>query len=497
MIGGIARVIILLTALTCCVSAIGKQKDVKALTGKNFDKELAKLPMVLIEFYAPWCGHCKRLAPELQEACSELKAADPPVYCAKVDCDAEKELCGSHGVQGYPTLKIFNKGKFYDDYKGGRDKEGIVKTMLKESGPVSKLLAAEDEVEDFKRGLDLSIIGYFSSEESTEFKYFKDAAGNLKDYFRFAHVIEAEDSKNENLKKAVIYRPTKLENPYEESEYQCEIKSVAGLSNCLRTNAFGLVGYMTESNEQLFQPPVFVVYSDFNPIDEESFEPRNDLLKIVSSLTEKDNKKKFSFAVAHWSSFSQKLKTQFELEPETDKRTEPIVVAYGRKELKFLLEEEYSAENLEKFVKKVLKKKQPRYIKSEPVPENNDSPVEVLVGSTFRDFINQPKDALIEFYAPWCGHCKQLEPIYNELAEVLKNEPNLLIAKIDATANDIPMHYKVNGFPTIYFKRAQRPASPKLFDGERTLEGFIEWIAEESTHELTLFDRAGDRKDEL
>ena len=70
----------------------------------------------------------------------------------------------------------------------------------------------------------------------------------------------------------------------------------------------------------------------------------------------------------------------------------------------------------------------------------------MVVGKTFDDIVGNPdKEVLIEFYAPWCGHCKSLAPKYDELAEKLKDNEDLVIAKLDATSNDYPSDYEVRG----------------------------------------------------
>jgi protein disulfide-isomerase-like protein len=77
--------------------------------------------------------------------------------------------------------------------------------------------------------------------------------------------------------------------------------------------------------------------------------------------------------------------------------------------------------------------------KSEDIPENVEGDVQVLVGRTFDKVVfDETKDVLVEFYAPWCGHCKSLAPIYDELAQKVKAvNPHIVIAKVDATANEI------------------------------------------------------------
>ena len=87
-------------------------------------------------------------------------------------------------------------------------------------------------------------------------------------------------------------------------------------------------------------------------------------------------------------------------------------------------------------------------------------------------------------YAPWCGHCKNLEPIYKDLGKAMKKEKNLVIAKIDATANDLPDNYSASGFPTIYFAPSNRKKEPLVYDGERTLEGFKKYLSEHATVSL-------------
>lgn len=75
-------------------------------------------------------------------------------------------------------------------------------------------------------------------------------------------------------------------------------------------------------------------------------------------------------------------------------------------------------EVLEQFLKDIKADKLEPYMKSEPIPDDNSGPVVVAVGKNFDDVItNVEKDVLVEFYAPWCGHCKKLAPVFDELGE--------------------------------------------------------------------------------
>lgn len=114
-------------------SSAASEKDVVVLTDDNFeDTVLKSKDMWLVEFYAPWCGHCKNLEPEWNKAASELKGK---VKVGKVDATVYQSIAGRYGIQGYPTIKVFpagEKGSKVDKYEGPRDASAIVAFALEQ-----------------------------------------------------------------------------------------------------------------------------------------------------------------------------------------------------------------------------------------------------------------------------------------------------------------------------------------------------------------------------
>lgn len=96
---------------------------VRELTDKNF-AEVTNSGHTFVKFYAPWCGHCKRLAPTWEELASSVSDMEG-VTIAKVDCTLNKEICSENGVRGYPTLFLFKDGKREEKYSKGRDLESL------------------------------------------------------------------------------------------------------------------------------------------------------------------------------------------------------------------------------------------------------------------------------------------------------------------------------------------------------------------------------------
>ena len=107
-----------------------EEGDVIVLNDSNFHETIRVMDYALVEFYAPWCGHCQQLKPEFEKAAKELKAMNPAIPLIKVDATESEKLGTEFQLQGYPTLKWYSDGE-YQEYEGPRKANGIVKWIKK------------------------------------------------------------------------------------------------------------------------------------------------------------------------------------------------------------------------------------------------------------------------------------------------------------------------------------------------------------------------------
>ncbi|CAO3620073.1 unnamed protein product [Cunninghamella blakesleeana] len=143
------------TAFSTSSSSSGgiiKDGNVYVLTGKNFNKVIDGSRPALIEFYAPWCGHCKNLAPTYAELGDAFAHADDQVIIAKVDADEHRDLGQQFGVQGFPTIKWFPKGVInndkdqVEDYKSGRDLQSFAKFIQEKTNIRARIKSTKSDV---------------------------------------------------------------------------------------------------------------------------------------------------------------------------------------------------------------------------------------------------------------------------------------------------------------------------------------------------------------
>ncbi|KAF3793402.1 disulfide-isomerase 5-2 protein [Nymphaea thermarum] len=122
--------------------------SVLELDESNFDSAISSLDYVFVDFYAPWCGHCKRLSPELDAAAPILAGLERPIAVAKVNADKYRNLASKFDVDGFPTLKLFIHGVPMD-YNGPRQSELLVRILKKFVAPDISILQSDDDISNF------------------------------------------------------------------------------------------------------------------------------------------------------------------------------------------------------------------------------------------------------------------------------------------------------------------------------------------------------------
>lgn len=509
MMGKIRPILGLLLPFLLVVNAADSVIDYSALSPDAFKSEIDSQDLILVKFYAPWCGHCKRLAPEYEEAATRLAGDDPAVPLAKVDCTNEsggKDICGQNDVHGYPTVKIFRNGKA-SDYNDGRDADSIVKKMRSLAGPSSKELDSFEKLDKlYKEAKNLLVVGLFENTDDSAYKQFIETANQNRELASYVHIFadKASDKlekltslasdKSVKLSTVLLARPANYRSKFE-PDYLIFDQSDE-LKDWIQDNSDGLVVARSPSNRDLVKPNVVVYYNvDYEKDPKGTNYWRNRVLKVASKYKDHDVK----FAISGIGQFAGEL-NEYGLDmARLSREQSPAAVARDKDGKKYALQEKFTVESFGKFVESFLDGKLEPFMKSEDEPDNEGAAVKVAVGKNFEKLVTKSeKDVFIEFYAPWCGHCKSLAPTWEELGTKLKDEPGVDIVKLDATANDIPDLFNVNGFPTLYWF-PKDTKSPVKYEGSRDLEALFNYVAEKATDELKGFDRSGEAKshDEL
>lgn len=127
-------------AIAALAATVAAKSAVIDLLPNNFDDLVLKSGKpTLVEFFAPWCGHCKTLAPIYEELAGTFEHAKDKIQIAKVDADAHRDLGKRFGVQGFPTLKYFDgKSDKPTEYNSGRDLHSLTDFITDMTGAKAK-----------------------------------------------------------------------------------------------------------------------------------------------------------------------------------------------------------------------------------------------------------------------------------------------------------------------------------------------------------------------
>lgn len=458
-------------ALGAAFAAVASASDVEVLTKDTFADFVGANDLVLAEFYAPWCGHCKALAPEYEEAATTLKEKN--IKLAKVDCTEEAELCQSFGVEGYPTLKVFRGPDNVNAYAGARKAPAIVSYMTKQSLPAVSTLT-KDTVEDFKKQDKVVLVAYFAADDKTSNTTYTEVAEKLRDSYLFGASNDADLAKAEG----VTFPSLVLYKSFDEGKtIFTETFGAEAIEKFAKTASIPLIGEVgpdTYAGYMATGIPLAYIFA-------ETEEERTTLSTELKPIAEK-HRGVISFATIDAKAFGAhagNLNLKVDQFPAF-----AIQDTVNNKKFPFDQEAKITSDTIGKFVDDFVAGKVEPSIKSEPIPETQEGPVQIIVAKNYDSIVlDDTKDVLVEFYAPWCGHCKALAPKYDILAGLYRDaglDAKVTIAKVDATANDVPD--EIQGFPTIKLFKAGDKKNPVTYSGSRSIEDLIKFIKEEGKH---------------
>lgn len=440
-------------------SVLAASSSVKVLTTENFDETIKNNENVIVEFFAPWCGHCKTLAPHYEKAAKTL--FDEGIVLASVDATVYAELGNKFDVKGYPTLKVFKNG-VVSEYKGGRTEDTIVSYARKTFGPPAV------EIEDLKKAKDakVAVVAFLAEKSGPEYDAFIAHAKTDQDipyyYTTSAELAQAEGVTVPGVKlfKSFDEKFNVLDTPFTQENIATFVTA-----NSVPT----VIPFSMEVVQEIFGSKVGRAAFLFRNSEQAS---------ALDAIVHKVASAFRGLAVFTTADYSEpRLNQYIGVDAATGPHFIIVETPQGGAIRRFPLSLEVIEENLSKLLHDYKSGSLKPTLKSDPIPESNDGNVKVIVGKNFESIVMDPtKDVLLEVYAPWCGHCKKLEPTWNELGAAFAKDSSVVIAKMDGTTNEVD-GLSAQSFPTILFYPAgTKTVAGTPYEGGRDLSNFKDFI---------------------
>lgn len=476
-----------------CLICVGRgfasdvdEKDVVVLGDKNFTDGLKNSKFALVEFYAPWCGHCKSLKGPYAEAASKLKEElkEVDVILAKVDATVEKTVSQEHDIKGFPTLKWFIDGKLASDYNGGRTTSEIINWIKKKTGPAAAAVESADALDKAQKE-EVAAYLYVEKEEGAAYDAYMSIAQKTED-ISFYLVKDADLAKKLGLTKAPGVAVSRNFAGFDAVVVSSESKDATlasadeeGIKTFLLQNKLpAYLPFSKETSQRIFGSGIDHQIIIAAPADQ--VKKNSDLVKAIEGA--KENRGKVVTVLSDLAApDAGPVLEFFGFDKESKTAMVAGFLASGGKKYQFPEDQKITSETLVQFAKDVIAGKAQARMKSAEIPaEPFEEDVRVIVGKNFDDVVLDPKKfVLLEVYAPWCGHCKKLAPVYSKLGAMFKDNDKVVIAKMDGTQNEVG-HVDVKGFPTIVYFDAKEGATAEPYEGARDLDALQKFVEEKS-----------------
>jgi protein disulfide-isomerase A1 len=415
-----------------------------------------------------------------------------------VDATIAKDLAGKFGIQGFPTLKFFPSATADPvEYQAGREAADIVKYVKSKSGPVTKKLESVSEMDKLTN--DVIVYGLFAA-DSAEHKAFEEAAVSVDDatfaYFANAATLAAARTALGQADASIVLVQKFTDEPVNQIVYKESATTATKISAFVSGHLLpSVIPFTTASAPKIFRGPIkthFLLFAD----------PEAPSTKGITAEFRKTAEAKTGKALFVTVAPSEDRIFSYFGITEADIPTAVLVSMPDGEQMKkfaFPKGNELVSSKFSEFLNDYLAGKLKAFLKSDEIPASpTDNGVTVVVGKNFNDIVlNKDKDVLLEFYAPWCGHCKSLAPEYEKLAARFASVKHVTIAKVDATANEVEYEgVNVKGFPTLIFFPAGENKVVVEYDGSRDLAGLTAFLKKNVKRSFKL-ENDGEEDDDM
>jgi protein disulfide-isomerase A1 len=385
-------------------------------------------------------------------------------------------------------LKFFRDGKD-SEYNGPRQADGIVSWLKKKTGFPATKLADVDATKAFIEGREVAVIGFFEKEDSEGAKAFVDAVRSFDD-LEFGFVTDKSIAAEHKVTGDRVVLFKKFDEGRVELDKDLTKDKIV---NFVKESSLPLfIEFNQQSAQRIFSGELKNHLLVFKSKVDEDFQKLNDSIRELA----KEFKNKLLFVLVNTDNEENGRITEF-FGLQKDQIPAVRLISLADQLVKYKPDfTDIIPDKLRTFVNDYLGGKLKPHLNSQDVPKDWDAQaVKVLVGKNFDEVaFDKTKDVLVEFYAPWCGHCKKLAPIYDELGEKFKEREDIVIAKMDSTTNELE-HTRIDSFPTIkLFKKGDNKVID--YNGERTLEGLTKFLESGGEHGKAAPEEEGEEDEE-
>ncbi|XP_057542863.1 protein disulfide isomerase-like 1-6 [Amaranthus tricolor] len=439
------------------------QRIVVELNNDNTQKTIEQNGFVLLLGYTPWCPRSAELMPQFAEAANLLNELGSPLLLAKIDAERYPKTASALDIKGYPTLLLFTNGTS-QPYTGGFTAAEIVIWARKKIGDPVVRLNSVIEAEAFAKKYSMFVLGLFEKFEGHQYEEFFKAA-TLDNEIQFFETDSDEVAKSlfSDIKATKPFIGLVKSEPERYTSFE-EALETDKILQFLDLNKFPLVITLTELNSAK-------VYSSARTLQVYIFAKSDEVKSLLQPLQEVAKKFKSKIMFIYVEITQENLAKPFLTLLGLEDSQKIVVAAFDSKiSTKYLLETEPTLGAIEEFCAGLLHGTVPMYFKSQPIPNNENASIQIVVGKTFDYLVlGSPKNVFLEVYTPWCMSCDATSKQVEKLAKHFKGLENLIFAKIDAAANEHP-RLEVTDYPSLLFYPAADKSNPIKLSAKSSLK---------------------------